>query len=736
MKVGALNRKLKDWVLGPIVSGTDIVDNIEQYRKRFLINFILIVGGIFLACLTTVSFYQRYLLLGAVDLIILGFVAILFIRLRGRTDTRPLEIVGTTGIGLFYSFLIAYGGVNKTAFMWAFTYPLIALSLLGPRLGSLMSFILLGMAGTVFAVGPHIPILAIYNTDIIIRFISAYLTIYFIALVMERTRGYVQSRLKLSNRKLKKAFDKVQEKTTALCTSNRELQKEVEERQRIEKALSDSENFLDNIIESIQDGISVLEPDLTIRHVNSVMTHWYRENAPLIGKKCYETYHNSFAPCDMCPTLRCLTSGETEVEIVSGPSGSPVEWLELFSYPITDQESGKITGVVEFVRDITERKRIERQLSQAQRMDSIGRLAGGVAHDFNNILMGVQGRVSLMFSESGLENSIKEHLQSIELYVHKATELTRQLLGFARGGKYEIKPTDINRLIDENIDLFSRTRKELLVKKELESQIWTAEVDEGQISQVLLNLFVNAWEAMPNSGELTIKTSNTNCNFSAGSHTGKGDSKFVSIAITDTGIGMDTETIERIYDPFYTTKEMGSGTGLGLSSVYGIIRNHNGRIQVKSKPGKGTTFTIFLPASEKEIIQEEKKPEKMLTGSETILLVDDEKMVLDVSSRLLQKLGYDVLTAENGIKAVETYETYRGQIGCIILDMIMPVQNGGETYDRLKQLNPGIKVLLSSGYSLDNQAKEIMRRGCSGFIQKPFTIKELSEKVRNVLCAN
>jgi signal transduction histidine kinase/CheY-like chemotaxis protein len=413
-----------------------------------------------------------------------------------------------------------------------------------------------------------------------------------------------------------------------------------------------------------------------------------------------------------------------------------VEWLELFSYPIADQESGKITGVVEFVRDITERKRMEDQLSQTQRMDSIGRLAGGVAHDFNNILMGVQGRVSLMFSESGVKNTSKEHLQSIELYVQKATELTRQLLGFARGGKYEIQPVNISRLVEENIDLFSRTRKELLVKKDLESKIWTTEVDEGQISQVLLNLFVNAWEAMPNGGELKIKTNNTNNQHFDISKTCNGRNKFVSIAITDTGIGMSKETIEKIYDPFFTTKEMGRGTGLGLSSVYGIVRNHNGHIEVKSKPGKGTTFTMFLPASDREVIPKEKKFEKMLTGSETILLVDDEKMVLDVSSRLLQKLGYDVLTAENGFEAVETYEANRNKIGCIILDMIMPVQNGGETFDRLKELNPAIKVLLSSGYSLDNQAKEIMSRGCNGFIQKPFTLKELSEKVRNVLCVN
>ena len=601
-------------MLGQIARGNDVADNIERVRKTFLLNFIVIVGGIFLACLMIVAFFQHYVLLGAVDLIILGFVVIIFTRLKKSDDTKNLEIIGTIGIGLFFSFLIGHGGVSNTGFVWAFIYPLIALSLLGPRLGSLVSLIQLGLAGAIFTVGFHIPMLTAYNTDIIIRYITAYMTIYFIAQVMEMSRGYAQAQLNLSNRKLEKAFNKVQEKTTDLFKSNRELQNEVKERRRIEKALRDSEFFLDSIIESIQNGISVLDVDLTIRHINSVMTNWYGETTSLIGKKCHECFHNSSMPCDPCPTLRCLTTGNTEVEIVRGPSGTSLEWLELFSYPISDRDSGMITGVVEFVRDITERKKMESQLSQAERMDSIGRLAGGVAHDFNNILMGVQGRVSLMLAECDSTNPFNEHLQSIEIYVQSATELTRQLLGFARGGKYEIKALNINHLIDQNIDMFSRTRKELLVNKEYQDKIWATEVDEGQINQVLLNLLVNAWEAMPSGGELVIKTANMDNHHNAVTGTDNGDSKFVSISITDTGIGMSAETIKKIYDPFYTTKEMGRGTGLGLSSVYGIIRNHNGHIQVKSKPDKGTTFTIFLPATDKEVIPEEKKTRENADG--------------------------------------------------------------------------------------------------------------------------
>lgn len=211
--------------------------------------------------------------------------------------------------------------------------------------------------------------------------------------------------------------------------------------------------------------------------------------------------------------------------------------------------------------------------------------------------------------------------------------------------------------------------------------------------------------------------------------------KYVKVSITDTGIGMDKQTQKRIFEPFFTTKEMGRGTGLGLASVYGIIKNHGGLIDVLSEKGRGTTFTIHLPASQKDTVKEKEPSAQVLRGNETILLVDDEEVVLDVCSDILRSMGYHVLTARSGAEALRIYEKNRDKTDLVILDMIMPGASGGETYDRLKRINPKVKVLLASGYSMNGQAKEIMARGCDGFIQKPFTPKEISRRIREILDA-
>jgi PAS domain S-box-containing protein len=727
-----MTEKIKVWFWNTISSGFPTDYDLEALRKIFLLNLIMVLGGFFLALLGTLAFFQQDYVLSAVDFSTLSFLAYLFYYLRKEKKHNFVGIIGTVVVGLFYFFLIAYGGVNQTAYIWVFTYPLISLFLLGKRPGTIMSLILLGLSGIVFVLGDKVAFFTSYSVDLILRFIPAYITILLFAFVMEKVREIIQQRLKQSNFKLEKAFSEVQKRTAELADSNQELQIEIAERRRIEKALRNSEGFLEDVIESIQDGISVLDPDLTVRHTNRVMKQWYWNKLPLVGNKCFECFQNQEAPCSPCPSLRSLESGRTERDIFQGLPGSPIEWLEVFSFPIKDKDNGHVSGVVEFARDITERKRLETQLAQAERMDSIGRLAGGVAHDFNNLLMGIQGRTSLMLAEVDSQHPFTEHLNGIETYVKNAADLTRQLLGFARGGKYEVKVIDINRLIDENVAMFGRTKKELSIFSDFQEDIWPIDADLGQINQVFLNLFVNAWEAMPHGGELKVKTENTYLNQNFVKAYGVEPGKYVKASVTDTGIGMDSATRKRLFDPFFTTKDRGRGTGLGLASAYGIVKNHSGIITVKSQPGLGATFTIYLPASENQVQTEKEHTRQVANGSGTVLLVDDEDMIIEVGSRLLQKLGYKVLTARNGGQAVEIYAANRNEIDCIILDMIMPDQNGGETYDKLKQINTEIIVLLSSGYSLNDQASEILKRGCNGFIQKPFNLKELSWKIREV----
>ena len=329
-----------------------------------------------------------------------------------------------------------------------------------------------------------------------------------------------------------------------------------------------------------------------------------------------------------------------------------------------------------------------------------------------------------------------EKIKNIETYVENGTELTRQLLGFARRGKYHAIATDINDVIAKSATMFGRTQKGIRIRLDLVPDISTVDVDRGQIEQALLNLYVNAWQAMPQGGELYLKTENVtlDAEFINNKPYKVEAGDYVKITVSDTGVGIDKEIQDRIFEPFFTTKEMGRGTGLGLASVYGVIKNHGGYINVYSELNRGTSFTIYLPVSRKKIQKEIEKTVPTLTmGSGTILLIDDEEMIIKVGKELLQELGYEVLTARSGQEAIKVYEKITDEIDLVIMDMIMPGMGGGETFDRLKKINPDIRVLLSSGYSINGQAAEILARGCDGFIQKPFNLIQLSDKIKKII---
>ena len=405
-------------------------------------------------------------------------------------------------------------------------------------------------------------------------------------------------------------------------------------------------------------------------------------------------------------------------------------WAELNAVLINWEDR---PATLNFLRDITLQKQLETQLQQFRRLEALGTLAGGIAHDFNNLLMGIQGRTSLMMMNDDFSRVHYEDLKGIEAIVRSGVDLTKQLLGFGRKGKYEVKPTDLNKLVDTSSRMFGRTKKEIKIHAKYEKDIWVAEVDRGQIEQVLLNLYVNAWQAMPGGGELYLQTENVTLDENYANPYEAKPGRYVKISLTDTGVGMDAATKERIFEPFFTTKEMGRGMGLGLASAYGIIKNHEGILNVYSERGEGTTFNIYLPTCEKQIIDERKSPEEIIRGSETILLVDDEDMVVDIGKKNLEKLGHTVITARNGEEAIALYGKNQEDIDIVVLDMIMPKMGGGETYDRLREIDPDVKVILSSGYSIEGQASEILKRGCNGFIQKPFRMKRLSKKISEVL---
>ncbi|MCX5815027.1 MAG: transporter substrate-binding domain-containing protein [Proteobacteria bacterium] len=407
-------------------------------------------------------------------------------------------------------------------------------------------------------------------------------------------------------------------------------------------------------------------------------------------------------------------------------------WIAWTNKPIFDQ-NGDVSEILCVGNDITERKRLEAQLIQSQKMEAIGTLAGGIAHDFNNLLMGIQGYASIMMLELDTSHPNYERLKRIEEQVQSAADLTKQLLGFARGGRYEMPSLNINNILRKSSSMFGRTKKELTIHGKYEKDLAAVEADQGQIEQVLLNLYVNAWHAMPTGGELYLETKNVTLDENYTALHGVPSGNYVKISVTDTGVGMDEKTRKRIFDPFFTTKEMGRGTGLGLAMAYGIMKGHKGFINVYGEPGHGTTFTLYLPASEKKALEEKPAAPDVLRGTETILLVDDEPSVLAVSKEILESFGYTVHGMRSGQEAIAFYKEKKDDISLIILDMIMPGLSGNETFDRIRELNPSARIILSSGYSLNGQAQQIMNKGCHGFIQKPFSIAHISRKIREVL---
>jgi PAS domain S-box-containing protein len=526
----------------------------------------------------------------------------------------------------------------------------------------------------------------------------------------------------------------VNNRTSALLATNQKLRDEIAVRERSEQALRESEEKYRLLVENANDAIFIIQddkvtfPNPKARQLSSEM------NVAIDRQPFFDFVH----PDDKD---RVINWYERRLKSKDVPSTCTFKLIDLFGKEHWIELNAvliyweKKIAALNFLKDITAQKIMEIQFRQSQRMESIGTLAGGIAHDFNNLLMGIQGNTSVMLLDIAPDHSLYENLKSIQRCVKSGANLTRQLLGFARGGKYVVKPTHINEVIDRTAHIFGRSRKDITFHCRYNKNILMVNVDVGQIEQVLLNLYVNAWQAMPNGGDLYLETDNIRLDkdyidtkpFSVK------PGLYVKISITDTGIGMDQKVQQRIFEPFFTTKEVGQGTGLGLASAYGIIKNHGGFITCYSEVGVGSTFNIYLPAHAKKDTQSVKVVEKAVGGTETILLIDDEKMIIEVGRKMMESLGYVVVAAGKGDEALTLYRKRHDHIDLIILDMIMPYMGGKEVFNRIKEINPKAKVLLSSGYSLNGQAQEIMAQGCSGFIQKPFDTVELSRKIREIL---
>ncbi|MFT5432116.1 MAG: two-component system cell cycle sensor histidine kinase/response regulator CckA, partial [Myxococcota bacterium] len=413
--------------------------------------------------------------------------------------------------------------------------------------------------------------------------------------------------------------------------------------------------------------------------------------------------------------------------ILRHESGEQLVVLETSS--ATFDDAGAISSIRGILRDVTEQRALEMQLVQAQKMESLGLLAGGIAHDFNNILCGILGYASLLTVRLQADEKSRRQLQTIEQSARRAQDLTSQLLGFARGGKYNPTAVQIGDVLTESLALLDRLiGQHIEIRTRLQPGLPTVEGDATQLQQVVMNLCLNARDAMPDGGTLTIETSLCD---SATLATAHGPiwrpGPFVRLMIRDTGIGMTKETVHRVFDPFFTTKEKGKGTGLGLALVYGVIKNHGGCVDVQSTPGGGASFQCYLPASDALPAALDTPVAVPAVGrrSGCILVVDDDQVVRSLVRDILEPHGYRVLLAEDGLAAVELFGVRHAEIDLVILDMLMPRMDGLQAYFAMRDIDPALRVVLCTGYSQDHRAGELLRTGAVGFLRKPYDPAEL-----------
>jgi two-component system cell cycle sensor histidine kinase/response regulator CckA len=515
---------------------------------------------------------------------------------------------------------------------------------------------------------------------------------------------------------------------------------EISDQKSVEPTLHGNEQLFYSLVENLLDTVVIIDWDGTVLFVNEA-------GVKLVGLDSSEsalgmnvtTFVHPDSLNNVLHDLELVKQGRggflAEYKIMN-ISGEP-KWIEARGNKI--EFKGSSTDLI-IIRDISERKKaemdrkqLELQLHRAQRMEAIGTLAGGIAHDFNNLLMTIQGNVSLMLHDIDANHSYKQSLNNIEQAVKKGSKLTAQLLGYSQKGRYQLQLINLNDLVKETAEAFTRAKKEITIHCDLATNLDSLIADEGQLEQVLLNLFVNAAGAMPKGGDLTLKTAIATDKDIKSERFYPKPGKYVKLTVADTGTGMHKKTIDHIFEPFFTTKEIGKGTGLGLASVYGIVKGHGGYIDVESELNCGTTFSLFFPAIAETIKDTKGQPSMKADMCSTVLIVDDEDQVLDVSIKLLKRMGYKVVGTKSGKDAISIFKNKKDEIKLVILDMIMPDMGGGKVYDEIKDINPQCKVLLSSGYSIEGQAQEILDRGCNGFIQKPFNLTELSEKINKII---
>lgn len=502
--------------------------------------------------------------------------------------------------------------------------------------------------------------------------------------------------------------------------------------------LHNSEAKTRSILENIGLGVTLISPDMEILEMNRRIQEWFPGIDLSRRHICYEAFNDPPGAeiCSYCPTSKTLRDGLVHEATTQTPHPDGVRNYRLVSSPIVNAD-GEVVAAIEIAEDITEKLSLEAQLQQAQKMESVGRLAGGVAHDFNNLLGVVIGHTELALEQMKPTEALYTPLQDIQNAAHRSAELTRQLLAFARQQTVVPKVLDLNstvegmlkmlrRLIGEDVDLVWQP----------DSNLWPVKMDPSQIDQILANLCLNARDAIASVGEISIKTQRVTFDDAyCANNPGYTPGHFVRLEVSDNGQGMDKETQGKIFEPFFTTKQIGKGTGLGLATVYGIVQQNKGFLNVSTEQSQGSTFEIYLP---RHLEESQQAPAKRTTapdpgGDETILVVEDEAPILKITRLILERLGYHIMTASSPEEALRLASEVKDKIDLLLTDVVMPGMNGKELAEEMLSMNPGLKSLFMSGYTNNIIVHHGILEDGIDHIQKPFSMQDLAVKVREVL---
>lgn len=514
-----------------------------------------------------------------------------------------------------------------------------------------------------------------------------------------------------------KLLQLMDDKVSALSKENKDLKAKLSEIQNSHDTCQRESTLSKTMLDSLPCAVMLISTDYKILAANKT-----GQNVGAIpGMLCYDTWGRRENICPWCLLPKVLANGQIHsLEIELNQKLWDVTWVplneDLFLY---------------LAFDITEKKQVASIHQHVEKLTALGTLMRDISNDFNNILTGIQGRASIMLQDTDSSDDRYEHLSKINEYAGIAGELTSQLLEFGMVGNYHLQPEDLNAVIKKSVADFENASENHIVHQKLEEKSWIAEIDRHAIERVLRHIYNCAWQIEPDGGEIVIKAENVILEENHVKPYGMSPGQYVKISIADSGIGVDHTIQENIFDPFFTTKEMGWEIGLGLSSAYGIIRSHGGIINISSVIMEGTTYNIYLPAGDNRL----RSQATFASGQKTILLVDDKHIIVEVGDQMLMNMGYTCIAVRDGYEALEVFKRHQDSIDLVLLDMVLPGMGGKEVFDGLKKINPNVKVLLASGYGVTDQVKELLSRGCSGYIQKPFDLATLSKEVNRIINA-